>query len=245
MILPGPSPLESPHFDELHVGLGRRLRRQVERPLFDTARRLHPRVGDPRPPRLVLRRRHRGRRSTSRRSTTAGSPTLCHMYGRRPRGHPAALRPRRPRADDRPAGPHGPVGRPLRRGPRRADAREDQGRHPRHRPRPDGAARSTRSSARRRARSSWRPPYIVGDLPRLRAALDRDPDGYVLVSRRHLRSKNSWMHNVEGAGEGQGPLHAARPPRRRQRARPASTASRPGSPARPAPSRCRSRSATR
>ncbi len=41
------------------------------------------------------------------------------------------------------------------------------------------------------------PPYILGDLPRLRAALDRDPDGYVLVSRRHLRSKNSWMHNVK------------------------------------------------
>ena len=23
------------------------------------------------------------------------------------------------------------------------------------------------------------------------------PDGYVLVSRRHIRSKNSWMHNVK------------------------------------------------
>ena len=41
------------------------------------------------------------------------------------------------------------------------------------------------------------PPYILGDLPRLREALGRDPDGYVLVSRRHIRSKNSWMHNVK------------------------------------------------
>ena len=41
------------------------------------------------------------------------------------------------------------------------------------------------------------PEYILGDLPRLRAALDRDPDGLVLVSRRHIRSKNTWMHNVK------------------------------------------------
>lgn len=40
-------------------------------------------------------------------------------------------------------------------------------------------------------------PYLLGDLPRLREALDRDPDGMVLVSRRHIRSKNSWMHNVK------------------------------------------------
>jgi anaerobic selenocysteine-containing dehydrogenase len=41
------------------------------------------------------------------------------------------------------------------------------------------------------------PPYILGDLPRLRAAMGTRPDGLVLVSRRHLRSKNSWMHNVD------------------------------------------------
>jgi anaerobic selenocysteine-containing dehydrogenase len=41
------------------------------------------------------------------------------------------------------------------------------------------------------------PEYILGDLPRLRAALERDPQGYVLVSRRHIRSKNTWMHNVK------------------------------------------------
>ncbi|WP_238431364.1 molybdopterin oxidoreductase family protein [Streptomyces cavernae] len=40
------------------------------------------------------------------------------------------------------------------------------------------------------------PEPIVGDLPRLRAALRERPAGLVLVGRRHLRSNNSWMHNV-------------------------------------------------
>ena len=41
------------------------------------------------------------------------------------------------------------------------------------------------------------PEYLLGDLPRLRSRMEHDPDGLVLVSRRHLRSKNSWMHNVK------------------------------------------------
>ncbi|MEU0134460.1 molybdopterin-dependent oxidoreductase [Streptomyces sp. NPDC006296] len=40
------------------------------------------------------------------------------------------------------------------------------------------------------------PAPIAADLPRLRAALDARPAGLVLVGRRHLRSNNSWMHNV-------------------------------------------------
>ncbi|MDQ0580020.1 molybdopterin oxidoreductase family protein [Streptomyces rishiriensis] len=40
------------------------------------------------------------------------------------------------------------------------------------------------------------PQPIVDDLPRLREALRRRPDEFVLVGRRHLRSNNSWMHNV-------------------------------------------------
>ncbi|MCX4879729.1 molybdopterin oxidoreductase family protein [Streptomyces sp. NBC_00847] len=40
------------------------------------------------------------------------------------------------------------------------------------------------------------PQPIADDLPRLRAAMDRLPDELVLVGRRHLRSNNSWMHNV-------------------------------------------------
>jgi anaerobic selenocysteine-containing dehydrogenase len=41
------------------------------------------------------------------------------------------------------------------------------------------------------------PPYITADVPRLAARLERPRDDLVLVSRRHLRSNNSWLHNVE------------------------------------------------
>uniref|UniRef100_UPI002D77151C molybdopterin dinucleotide binding domain-containing protein n=1 Tax=Streptomyces sp. H51 TaxID=3111770 RepID=UPI002D77151C len=40
------------------------------------------------------------------------------------------------------------------------------------------------------------PGPIADDLPRLRAAMRGRPAGLVLVGRRHLRSNNSWMHNV-------------------------------------------------
>jgi anaerobic selenocysteine-containing dehydrogenase len=40
------------------------------------------------------------------------------------------------------------------------------------------------------------PPYITDDLPRLRERLSRREPEFVLVSRRHVRSNNSWMHNV-------------------------------------------------
>jgi len=40
------------------------------------------------------------------------------------------------------------------------------------------------------------PEYIRADVPRLRERLSHQPQGLVLVSRRHLRSNNSWMHNL-------------------------------------------------
>ena len=41
------------------------------------------------------------------------------------------------------------------------------------------------------------PEPVVGDLPRLVAELDRSPaTELLLVGRRHVRSNNSWMHNV-------------------------------------------------
>ncbi|WP_264039385.1 molybdopterin-dependent oxidoreductase [Mycolicibacterium hodleri] len=39
-------------------------------------------------------------------------------------------------------------------------------------------------------------PQIVDDIPRLAARLERQSPSLVLTSRRHLRSNNSWMHNV-------------------------------------------------
>ncbi|WP_248962309.1 molybdopterin-dependent oxidoreductase [Sphaerisporangium perillae] len=40
------------------------------------------------------------------------------------------------------------------------------------------------------------PEAIVTDVARLREALGRQAEGFVLIGRRHLRSNNSWMHNV-------------------------------------------------
>ncbi len=39
-------------------------------------------------------------------------------------------------------------------------------------------------------------PHFLADLPRLEAAIDAPDQGLVLVSRRQLRSLNSWMHNL-------------------------------------------------
>ncbi len=43
------------------------------------------------------------------------------------------------------------------------------------------------------------PPHITADVARLRERLDRvgDDAALLLVSRRHVRSNNSWMHNVK------------------------------------------------
>jgi anaerobic selenocysteine-containing dehydrogenase len=46
------------------------------------------------------------------------------------------------------------------------------------------------------------PQYLLDDLPRLAKRLDRPPDELVLVSRRHLRSNNSWLHNVPALMKG-------------------------------------------
>jgi hypothetical protein len=40
------------------------------------------------------------------------------------------------------------------------------------------------------------PPEIRQDLVRLRAGINARRDGLVLIGRRHLRSNNSWMHNL-------------------------------------------------
>ncbi|RJL24107.1 molybdopterin-dependent oxidoreductase [Bailinhaonella thermotolerans] len=40
------------------------------------------------------------------------------------------------------------------------------------------------------------PPEIAADVPRLRAELSGTAPGLVLIGRRHLRSNNSWMHNL-------------------------------------------------
>jgi hypothetical protein len=43
---------------------------------------------------------------------------------------------------------------------------------------------------------------LVGDVERLRESLSRNLDSLVLVGRRHIRSNNSWMHNVPALAKG-------------------------------------------
>ena len=46
------------------------------------------------------------------------------------------------------------------------------------------------------------PEPLIADTERLRGALDRAVDRFVLIGRRHLRSNNSWMHNVPALAGG-------------------------------------------
>ena len=45
------------------------------------------------------------------------------------------------------------------------------------------------------------PEPILADIPRLHESLDA-PRGFLLIGRRHLRSNNSWMHNVPALSGG-------------------------------------------
>ena len=46
------------------------------------------------------------------------------------------------------------------------------------------------------------PQPLVTDAARLRDSLGRRADGFVLIGRRHLRSNNSWMHNLPALAGG-------------------------------------------
>jgi anaerobic selenocysteine-containing dehydrogenase len=46
------------------------------------------------------------------------------------------------------------------------------------------------------------PPLILEDLPRLRAGLKEPTPSMLLIGRRHLRSNNSWCHNIESLVKG-------------------------------------------
>jgi anaerobic selenocysteine-containing dehydrogenase len=50
------------------------------------------------------------------------------------------------------------------------------------------------------------PDLVLDDLERLRAVVPPDPDGLLLIGRRHQRDCNSWMHNSERLTKGR-PRH--------------------------------------
>jgi len=66
-----------------------------------------------------------------------------------------------------------------------------------HRPRLPGVLRTPSGKV------ELAPPELVADTERLRAALERERNGgMVLVGRRQLRSNNSWMHNLPALVKG-------------------------------------------
>jgi anaerobic selenocysteine-containing dehydrogenase len=46
------------------------------------------------------------------------------------------------------------------------------------------------------------PDPLIAEAARLRESLDRGEDGFMLIGRRHLRSNNSWMHNLPALAGG-------------------------------------------
>ena len=46
------------------------------------------------------------------------------------------------------------------------------------------------------------PEPLIADVGRLRDSVGRGSDGFMLIGRRHLRSNNSWMHNVPALSGG-------------------------------------------
>ena len=196
VLLPGPSPLESPHFDELMWAWSIGNASKWSDQLFDTPEGYVPEWE-------ILARL--GWLCTGQKDADFNFEalddgwftTLCHMYGRDPE---TTL----PLYDH--GGPERMIDRQLRMGPwgdgygenpeglnlqkvKDAEHGIDLG--------PMVPNRAAEVIGTPSGKIELAPEYILSDLPRLKKALDRDPDAYVLVSRRNIKSKNTWMHNIK------------------------------------------------
>jgi anaerobic selenocysteine-containing dehydrogenase len=54
----------------------------------------------------------------------------------------------------------------------------------------------------RSGRIELAPDPLIAEAARLKESLGRGDDGFVLIGRRHLRSNNSWMHNLPALAGG-------------------------------------------
>ena len=196
VILPGPSPLESPHFDELmwawSVGSASKWSDQLFALPDDNVPEweILARLG-------WLCAGHRDADFDFAVLDDGWFTTLCHMYGR----DPAETLPLYDHG-----GPERMIDLQLRMGPwgdrygevpdgltlqkvKDAEHGIDLG--------PMVPGRAAEVIGTPSGRIELAPPYILSDLPRLEQAMERDPESYVLVSRRNIKSKNTWMHNIK------------------------------------------------
>ena len=245
VILPGLSPLEQPHFDELLWGWAARSGGNWS-PIRSSRR---PPTG-PHEWEILTRLGGAAARACTNADIDVDAiddgwfAALCRCAGpRRRRTSIAALRRAAVRSGSLDLhDPHRTVGRPLRRGARRADAAR------RSRTQPHGIDMGPMVPARREMVCT----PVGQDRPRAgvhrrRRAAPREHGSR--ESRRRPRAGQPPAPALEqlvdaqreGAGEGQGPLHAARPPRRRRAARARRRRSRPRQLRGRHASRCRSR----
>jgi anaerobic selenocysteine-containing dehydrogenase len=83
----------------------------------------------------------------------------------------------------------------LRTGPRRTSLRELE-------QNPHGIDYGPLEPSGRAHRIDLAPPVLVSDMPRVRKWVDERKDSLVLIGRRHVRSNNSWLHNVRSLAKG-------------------------------------------
>ena len=218
VILPAPSPLEQPHHDDLILNFAINSIANYSPPVFAPEEPGPPAgVGDPDPAdRAVHRHARRGRRRRGDRRR------VLRLHG----VHPGPRRRRDPEALRRTGGPErildltlrtGPVRRPVRREPRRPHAGQAQGAAQRRQLRADGAAGSR--GARHRGPQDPARPAVSARRSAAAGAATRPRTRRTGAGQPPASAVQQLVAAQRAAAdEGQGSLHPADAPRRRDQA---------------------------
>lgn len=195
VILPGVSPLESPHMDELIWGWATRSAIKWSDQLYALA------PGQPEEWQILTRLGWLCGGGTNadydeRKLDDGWFAVLCKMYG----ADPAQIMPHYENG-----GPERMIDLTIRMGPwgDRYGENPDGLTLDKVKAHPEGldfgpmVSRADEMVRTPSGKIELAPAYILGDLPRLSKRIGEHNDGLVLVSRRHIRSKNTWMHNVK------------------------------------------------
>ena len=201
VILPGSSALEQPHYDELIWGWAVRNAGKYSPALFDPGER--PAEWEIL---LELAAILQGQKAADAIVAALDQLFFAGLVAAiaqlRARASRAAIRARSSRRPERPApsacstSRSAPARGATRYGANPAGSRSRSCRRSRTASTWGRSRRACRVCSRRVGQARARAALHHGDVARLRARLARRDDGLVLVSRRHVRSNNSWMHNV-------------------------------------------------